>query len=423
MAAESKHVVVIGAGAVGMASALQAQARGWRVTVVEPGPAGGRQAASFGNAGWLSSHSILPPALPGTWKKVPGWLRDPTGPLVVRWGYLPKSLPWLLQYLAAGWSWEKIEHTARALRSLLRNAPALHAEQARAAGVPELIEQQGALHVFATRAQFEMESRSWDLRREAGIAWEELDAQTLHEHEPDLEARYALGIRVPEAGRCRNPGAYVAALARQVQAQGGQWRASTATGFRIDAGRLRAVITQEGDIACDKAVIATGVRSKALAAQAGDAVPLAAERGYHVLVRDAQVGARTSSMFGDRKVVVNWTDMGLRVSGIVEIADIDAPPDWRHAERLKAHLFALYPQLASHAHADPADYWQGCRPSLPDGLACISPASKTGDIVHAFGHGHVGLVGSANTGRLVAQLLAGEAPDIDLTPFSARRFA
>jgi D-amino-acid dehydrogenase len=94
---EGRHVAIIGAGAVGVISAIEALREGHRVTLIDAGEPGGEQAASYGNAGWLSSHSVIPPAEPGLWKKVPGYLMDPLGPLAIRWSYLPKALPWLIK--------------------------------------------------------------------------------------------------------------------------------------------------------------------------------------------------------------------------------------------------------------------------------------------------------------------------------------
>ena len=104
-----RHVAIIGAGAVGVISAIEALRTGHRVTLIDPGEPGGQQAASCGNAGWLSSHSVIPPAEPGTWKKVPGYLMDPLGPLAIRWSYLPKALPWLVKYLLSSWTEAQVE--------------------------------------------------------------------------------------------------------------------------------------------------------------------------------------------------------------------------------------------------------------------------------------------------------------------------
>ena len=200
------HIVIIGAGIIGAASAYQLIRAGHQVTLLEPGIPGDQQASSYGNAGWLSSHSVLPPASPGIWKQVPKWLADPLGPLAVRWKYFPRALPWLVRYLGAAWTYPQVERTAQGLRSLLRGAPELHQEMAGQAGVPELIERRGLLHAFVSREEFKQDARAWAIRKKEGVAWLELDAQALRRLEPDLDPRYTFGVLVPETGSCRNPG-------------------------------------------------------------------------------------------------------------------------------------------------------------------------------------------------------------------------
>ncbi|SEF24796.1 FAD-dependent oxidoreductase [Variovorax sp. NFACC27] len=421
---DRRHVVVIGAGAVGSATAIEALRAGLRVTVVEPGEPGGPHATSYGNAGWLSSHSVVPPALPGAWLKVPGWLADPLGPLALRWRYLPRALPWLLRYLASGWTEARVQRTANALRTLLADAPVLHARLAAEAGVPQLVERRGLLHAYLSRAEFDGDALGWRVRRRTGVQWEEWPQDELRRREPDLHARYTFGIFVPEAGHCRDPGSYVAALARHALEAGAERIATRATGFRIEGGRLRAVLTEAGEIACDGAAICAGARSGPLAAAAGSTVPLESERGYHVVVEDATSGPRTPTMVADGKLIAHWMDGGLRAAGQVEIAGLEAAPDWRRAEILHTHLRSMFPSLARPAPGSPSTvkHWLGHRPSLPDGLPCIGPAAASADVVLAFGHGHVGLCGSARTGRLAAQLLAGIAPEIPLKPFDPARF-
>ncbi len=417
-----EHVVIIGAGIIGAASAFQLLKTGVRVTIIEPGIPGDEQASSYGNAGWLSSHSVLPPASPGIWMQVPYWLADPLGPLAVRWKYFPKALPWLIRYLAAAWTYPRVERTARALRSLLKDAPSLHQEMAIQIGVPDLIERRGLLHAFLSRAHFEQDARAWAIRKKEGIQWIELEADALQVLEPDLDARYTFGVLVQETGSCRNPGAYTAALIRHAQSQGARLTQTRATGFRIEQGRLKAVTTDQGEILCDRAVIAAGARAKALAHAAGDDVSLESERGYHAVLRQPEATPRTPTMFADCKVIVTTMEQGLRVAGQVEIADPDDIPNWRRAEILRDHLVTLYPGLPRNLPAERLDLWMGRRPSTPDGLPCIGLATGSRDIIHAYGHGHVGLVSSARTSRLVAQLAYGQQPEIALQPFSPQRF-
>ena len=416
------HVVVIGSGAVGTVSAIECLRAGHRVTVVDPGPPGGEQASSYGNAGWLSSHSVIPPAEPGMWKRVPSFLLDPLGPLSIRWAYLPKVMPWLTRFLLAAATTPRIERTARAMRTLLLDAPKLHATLAEEAGVPQLVERRGVLHVYPDRAAFEREARSWAIRRKVGVTWLELSADELRQREPSLHRRYTFGLVVEEAGHCRDPGGYVAALSELVQARGATRIATRATGFRLQGGRLAAVTTEQGEIPCDRAVVAAGARSKPLAASLGDPLPLESERGYHVMVEGAEAGPRTPVMASDAKMIVNFMNGGLRAAGQVEFAGLAAAPNWKRAEILRDHLISMFPGLPNPIPADRLKVWLGHRPSMPDGRPCIGPARQTPDVVYAFGHGHVGLVGSARTGRLVAQLVGGATPEIPLAPFDPRRF-
>src|SRR6476469_8185973 len=208
---EGRHVAIIGAGAVGVISAIEALREGHRVTLIDAGEPGGEQAASYGNAGWLSSHSVIPPAEPGILKKVPGYLMDPLGPLAIRWSYLPNALPCLIKYLLSGWTEARVEKTAFALRDLLKDAPLLHRKLAEEAGVPELIERNGVMHVFPSRGDFDND-----------LGW-----------------------------RLRKRGAYVAALASHALAGGARLVRAKATGRKLDGSKLVAVVTETGEITCD----------------------------------------------------------------------------------------------------------------------------------------------------------------------------
>ncbi|UFN51080.1 FAD-dependent oxidoreductase [Roseomonas sp. OT10] len=416
------HVVVIGAGIVGVCSALAVLAEGLRVTILDPGEPGGEQAASYGNGCWLSPMSVIPPATPGLWRKVPGFLADPLGPLSIRWSYLPRVMPWLLRYLWSGRNEAQVLRTAQALRGLLVGAPALHQALAERAGVAELIQRRGLMYVYPSRAAFEAEAMSWRIRRQVGIAWQELDAEALHRHEPELGRQYGFGVLVEEGGHCTDPGAYVAALAALARAGGAAIRREAATGFRIEGGRLRAVLTPGGEVAADRAVVCAGIRSAPLAARVGPSLPLESERGYHAVIRGAETGPRTPVMPSDGKMGVTMTRAGLRASGQVEIAGLDAAPDWRRAEILRDHLLAAFPGLPRDLPAERVGFWMGHRPSMPDGLPCLGTARDCADVVLAFGHGHVGLVAGPRTGELVGALLAGRTPDLSLVPFDPRRF-
>ena len=415
------HLVVIGAGIMGVCAALEAQTRGWAVTILDPGTPGGEQAASYGNGCWLNPLSVIPPALPGLWRKLPRFIADPLGPLAIRWRYLPKMAPWLARYLAAGWTEARVQRTARALRPLLADAPARHLAWAREAGVEHLIQRTGLLYIWADRAGFEAEALAWRVRAAVGCTWRELDEDALRQQEPALDRRYRFGVFTDEGASCTDPGAYVAALAALAQARGARVLRTAATGFRIESGRLRGVTTGEGEVAADLALIAAGARSKPLAAAAGDRLPLESERGYHAEIIAPEVATRTPLMPFDGKMSVIRTAGGLRVAGQVEIAGIDAAPDWRRADILRDHLRRTVPGLPAELPPDRIRVWLGHRPSMPDGMPVLGLARRSADIAHGFGHGHVGLVGGPKSAALVIALLAGERPD-EAAPFSPKRF-
>jgi D-amino-acid dehydrogenase len=416
------HTVIIGAGIVGACSALALLREGHQVTILDPGEPGGEQAASYGNGCWLSPMSVIPPATPGLWKKVPGFLADPLGPLAIRWSYFPRVLPWLLRYLNAGSTEAKVQRTAYALRAMLQGAPALHADLAEEAGVAHLIERRGLMYIYPSRREFEAEAMAWRVRYKAGIQWLELDSDELRQREPHLDRRYGFGILVEEGGHCRDPGAYVAALVALAEAQGAVHRRVAATGFRIEGGRLKAVLTSQGEVVADRAVISAGAHSKALAAAAGDKLPLQTERGYHAMIQGVDIGPVTPLMPSDGKMSITMTNRGLRVAGQVEIAGLDAAPNWKRAEILRDHLLRSFPALPRDLPAERIRFWMGHRPSMPDGLPVIGMSMATDDIVHAFGHGHVGLVAGPRTGRLVGQLLGGHPLEVDIRPYDPGRF-
>ncbi|GAJ92176.1 FAD-binding oxidoreductase [Agrobacterium rhizogenes] len=417
-----KHIAVIGCGIVGACSALALLKDGHRVTIIEPGEPGDRQAASYGNGAFLSPASIIPMSVPGLWKKVPAYLLDPEGPLTIRWKHLLPLTPWLLRFLSAGSTLAKVQRTAKILSSLLSDAPMRHRAIAADCGQADMIRQDGLLYVYPDRASFEADAFAWGLRRDNSVAWRELSGEELHAFEPSLNRRYTFAAFVEAGGHCVDPGAYVSLLVQRALGKGARLVKAGATGFRIKDGRLTAVDTDAGPIECDGAVIAAGIRSKALAKMVGDRIPLESERGYHVEVVDPKAGLRIPIMPSDGKMANTMMPGRLRASGQVELASVDAAPDWRRADILLRQLLSTYPDLGNSSEDLTVLRWQGNRPSTPDGLPVISRSSATADVMHAFGHGHVGLAAGPKTGELVAASFSKWAPTIDIGPFAASRF-
>ena len=418
----SRHVCVIGAGAVGAATALELLRDGHRVSIFEPGEPGGEQAASYGAGGWLSPASVIPPGGPGTWRRVPRMVTDRLAPLAIRWEYFMKATPWLAHFLSSGWTEARVARTAQALRPLLRDAPALHRALAEEAGVGHLIEQKGVLLIYPDRAAFEAEAMAFRIRRSLGIRWVELDGEALWEREPALDQRYRFGVLFEEAGHCTDPGPYVAALVALAERRGARMGQFRAIGLRIVNRQFQGVVAEEGMLVCDAAVICAGARSRALAETAANRVPLESERGYHVVLRDPEVRPGLPLMPSDANMAITMTAGGLRCAGQGEIAGLEAEPNWKRAEVLRDHLLRCFPGLPPSLPGKRFRIWTGHRPSMPDGLPCIGRSRASANVIYAFGHGHIGLAAAARTGRVVAQIIGGRTPEIPIEPFAALRF-
>lgn len=419
----AERLVVIGAGVVGAAIAVETARRGFDVTLVDPAPPGGDQAASFGNAGWLSVQSVIPPAEVGVWKKLPGYLLDPLGPLAIRPLHLAFIAPWLLRYVGAAWTRERVLKIAEILRPFLVDAPIRAKALAVDAGVGDLIaETSGLMHVFRDRAHFESEATSWGVRRAVGVRWDELGVDEIRALQPDLDPRYRFAALVRAGGFCRDPGGYTAAVARFAETLGAKRVTARATGFVFTGDRLTGVATDTGTIPASRAVIAAGIRSTPLAADVGLRVPLESERGYHVQFDGLDVGpGATPVMVHDRKVAITRLATGLRVAGQVELAGLEAPANWHRAEVLKTHLLAVFPGLADEIRAARAVPWLGHRPSTPDGRPVIGRSPRP-DVLVAYGHGHIGLASAPTTASIVADLLGGRRPTLPITGFAPDRF-
>jgi D-amino-acid dehydrogenase len=415
----AKRVGVIGAGMVGVCAASWLQRDGHSVFLVEAEEPG--HGASFGNAGCFNGSSVAPLSMPGVIWNVPRWLLDPLGPLALRWNYLPAIAPWLVRFIRAG-TLEKVRAQARALRPLV--GPTLEALRplVSAAGAEDLVHRLGHLYVYRSAEGLTKDRLSWELRRENGIEIDEFDADELRQLEPVLSRDYVRGVLVRENGHTSNPLGLVERLLEHLVRSGGELVHARAHGFRLDGSRLAAIRTDHGDQPADAAIVCAGAYSKPLAAALGDKVPLETERGYHLIVRDPEVMPRIPTADADGKFVATPMDAGLRFAGTVELAGLAAPPDWRRARILLAQGRKMLPGLAAFHPEERLSLWMGHRPSLPDSLPVIGRSRATPDVIYAFGHGHVGMTAAPMTGKVVADLVTGRAPSIEIAPFAPHRF-
>lgn len=409
------HVTVVGAGIVGIACALELRKQGHAVTVIDRVPPG--EGCSFGNAGLLAASSISPLAGPGTLLKVPRWLMDPEGPLFIQWRYLPRLMPWLLRYARAGASGDRLA-VARALKTLTAPTVELYEDLVAMVGAPDLVRRSSYLYAYADRRRFEADRSEFEFRRAEGFEIDVLEGDVAQQAEPALAPAYRYGYLARDHGFTVNPHRLVTTLADHFRAVGGAVEQADVRALEMRDGGVRRLVTDRGGLDVDRLVVCAGAYSAILAKMLGDRIPLDTERGYHVTLSEPGVMPRIPVMNGDLKALTTPMEMGLRCAGTVELASVDAPPNYARAAMLLRLVRRMYPGVGD----GPYTQWMGCRPTVPDSLPVIGRARNASNAFYAFGHQHLGLTCAPATARIVAQIAAGRQPNVEVEAFSPRRF-
>lgn len=409
------QVIVIGAGVVGLSAALAAQARGLSVVVIDrEGPAAG---ASAGNAGAFAFTDILPLASPGILRKAPKWLLDPLGPLSVPPAYALKIAPWMFRFWRACQP-GRVAHSTTAQTALMDLSKAELEPFLAATGTLPMLRKDGNLQVYESAAELKSAEPGWAARAAHGIAFHHLTAREMADLQPGLAPRFTHGTFTPGWYSIADPKLYTLALAERFTAQGGSLLRAEITALKPVEGGVELLTTTGSTHRADQVVLAAGAFSHRIARSLGEKIPLETERGYNTTLPADAFDLRMQVTFGGHGFVITRLSTGLRVGGAVELGGLDLPPNYKRAEAMLQKAQAFLPGL------NPAGgvQWFGFRPSLPDSLPAIGPSRAAPRVIYAFGHGHLGLTQSAGTARLVADMLTGRTPALDLTPFSPHRF-
>ncbi|MBY5549831.1 FAD-binding oxidoreductase [Rhizobium leguminosarum] len=417
--AERRHVAVVGAGLVGLCTALWLQRMGHRVIIIDPAPPLGdasyRQACSYGNACTFAPHGVVPVATPGVIWRVPGMLLNPLGPLAIVWRYLPQLVPWLRAFLASSTKAE-VERIAGTLAALLSHADAAWQPLVTQAGAEGLKRHDGCLYLYKSEAQFRAADAENALRERHGVAMDQLDRADIQGMEPNLAPLYHKGVLFRDAYVFSSPRQLAFALAEAVINGGGEIVRAEVSAIepRYNSIRLR---IGDKQIPADHAVVAAGAHSRKLTASIGDRVLLDTERGYHVLFPQAGNLLSGPVCYPEHGFYMVPMADGLRAAGTVELGGLAAPLNPRRTAMIREGVKILLP-----AAGQGSDEWLGFRPSMPDSLPVIGSSRHLPRVTYAFGHGHLGLTLSALTGYLVSQLVAGQPPAVDLAPLRPDRF-
>ncbi|WP_424812106.1 NAD(P)/FAD-dependent oxidoreductase [Roseococcus sp. YIM B11640] len=410
-------VLVAGAGIVGLCTAWYLARAGAAVTIVDR--AGPGEGTSSGNAGAISAGSVAPLAMPGVLRDVPKMLLDPKGALHIPARYWPVAFPWLWQFVRAA-APERVERIAAALALLLRGAEDCHLEILEAEGAADIISRNGQLYLYRDDAHLAKDDASWKLRRQHGLEMQVLRRAGIMELEPGVAETYNRGVFLPKQSHSLNPLRQARVVARGIERMGGKVRKGNVTALIREGDRITGAMVDGAPEHADHVVLAAGAWSHRLLDAIGIKVPLESQRGYHVMLTDPGVMPRRPVIPADRKAFITPMEEGLRVAGTVEFGGTEAPPNPRRAALLLEDLARVYPQADTRAQKP---FWMGHRPCLPDSLPVVGPVASRPGLWCAFGHGHLGLTGSAPTGRLLASFMLGPKPNLDISPLGVERFA
>lgn len=410
-----KQTIVIGAGVIGASIAYELQNRDRNVILVDRDAPG--KGASFGNMASIAVTEFMPVARPSTFRQIPGWLMDPEGPIRVSPHYMPRLIPWFMRFFKASWPKTvlKLEGQGAALCKLaLADTQALMHE----IGTKEQISDTGCLTLYASEAEYAADAERLDMLRRHGFQFEVFQGDTLRELEPAITPAITKAVLLPNNRTLSDPYLLTLRLVERFTALGGQLVKGNVSGFersdRITAVRL----DHCKPLPVDEVVLCAGAHTARLTKMLSESIPLETERGYSTQIMSPDIEMKHSIIWPAKAFMASPTAGGIRVGGTVEMAGLDAAPDYQRAKTTVRRAQEVLPDMK----VVDATEWMGHRPAFPDTIPLLSPSVKTKGVYYATGHGHLGVTLAATTARLMGQLITGERPEIDLAPYHINRF-
>jgi len=408
-----QSVIVIGSGITGVSCAEELRRSGANVTLIDRVKAGDPTQTSFGNAGILAREGIMPIANPSMLKMIPQILLSPNSPVYLKWSYLAKFSPWALQFIMNG-TRPKALPIILALNELIYDTVENHIQLSKNTDAARFIEKGDMTLLYRNREQFISDKFANQTRRNLGIIWEELSRDKLLDRDPHISKLYQFGLAYKNHGWITNPAAYVSSLAKHFQKNGGKILIGEVSKINGNNVELKGGII----LKAENIVLATGAWSKNLASQLGHNIPLQAERGYHLSLKNASHMPPNTYLITDKKFGLTPMDGFLRCAGQSEFAPLEMPPNPKAIKNLRKFLFRLYPKLEYESET----IWQGTRPTLPDSLPMIGRSSKNTSVIFAFGGQHLGLTMGPKVGKMVRDIIFERQSNINMKPYSSDRF-
>ncbi len=412
-----RSVGIIGSGIQGVCIGYQLIKKGVNVTLFDKNDplSNNYKPASYGNAGHFSPYAVLQLNRPDVLNDVPKMLLSSYGPLALKWNYIPKMLNWIFHYLK-NCNKKSMLHTAKYMHQILNLSKNAYEEIFQEIDTSRLVEKKGIIYVWTNK---NLKSRNLEIkiRNDLGIKQKILNQKQVLEYEPNLNPVFDAGVIFEDAMHARDPHGILKEIFKLFLKKGGKFIQTDIKSLKQVNESETIVKSETEDFKFEKTVIATGAFSKKFTDQLGEKIPLDTERGYHVHFKNKDNLISRPVIFLDRGFGMTPMNQGLRAVGTVELGGLNNPLSKKRIQYIINCAKELLPQLDKHD-----DEWLGFRPTLPDFLPILGPSSKNKNIIYAFGHQHLGWTLGAITGKIVSGIVAGEKTNLDLAPYSSKRF-
>ncbi len=406
-------VGIVGAGIQGISNALFLQKKGFEVTIFDrENP--GSPAASYGNAGHFSPYASLSLNRTDILLDVPAMLMSSTGPLALKWNYVPKMIPWFMKFIL-NTSKNKMMHTAKNMHQILDLALPAYDELFDEVDIEGLVENKGILYIWNDQ---DLKSRELEInvRKELGVKQQLVNKKEIHDLEPNIKPFYHAGVYYPYARHARNPKKILLKFFDLFLKKGGEFKKLDIKSMEFQ-GEQPILKTESEKFPFDKVVIACGAFSKKLTDNLNEKIPLDTERGYHVHFKDCDHLLQRPVIFSNRGFGITPMEQGLRVVGTVEFGGLKNPLSKSRIKNLINNANYMLGDLPDHE-----DEWLGFRPTLPDFLPVMGPSKNHKNVFYCFGHHHLGWTLGPISGKIVSGMIAKENTNLNLAPYSSTRF-
>ena len=346
---------------------------------------------------------------------VPAMLLSSTGPLALKWNYVPKMIPWFMKFIF-NTTKNKMMHTAKNMHQILDLALPAYDELFDEIDLEGLVENKGILYIWNEK---DLKSRELEIkvRDELGVQQQLVNKKEIHDLEPNIKPFYHGGVYYPYARHARNPKKILLKFFELFLKKGGKFEKQDVKQIEFN-GEFPTIQTDSQKFDFDKIIIACGAFSKKLTDKLGERIPLDTERGYHIHFKNCDHLLSRPVIFSNRGFGITPMEQGLRVVGTVEFGGLDNPLSKSRIKNLINNAKYMLDDLPEHE-----DEWLGFRPTLPDFLPVMGPSKNHKNVFYCFGHHHLGWTLGPISGKIVSGMIAKENTNLNLDPYSSLRFS